>query len=325
MPAVRAHRRSHTPSLQWRHIYSLAMPPWGPSPSLRRRRPMRRCGKWPRWRNSLARHHAPHREKVSEKPSAPQLWRRFRPTGFLVDAHLMTRYRWMCFVFLSETSEGRTPSPSISRHASFETDQVTKDFVEFLKNLQKPGREIHKHCRAFLMNMSSKKVCGPVNHLWSVWREADERPTCLPFRTWAQTSWPSVSKISTRTCLTAWWVTSKVGLWGARSQSRASEHHFCFHTKLHPASRRTVRLADQCVYSSRLFGVCGAGDGPGGEVHHDSTLQECLLSGDHRRREEGLGHTEQDQVWFSVPQTLCRLIDRRVKLYQRVCVCVVVE
>ncbi|XP_075878574.1 rab5 GDP/GTP exchange factor [Nelusetta ayraudi] len=56
-----------------------------------------------------------------------------------------------------ETSEGRTPSPSISRHASFETDQVTKDFVEFLKNLQKPGREIHKHCRAFLMNMSSKK------------------------------------------------------------------------------------------------------------------------------------------------------------------------
>lgn len=73
----------------------------------------------------------------------------------------MRRHRWMCFLFLSETSEGRTPSPSISRHASFETDQVTKDFVEFLKNLQKPGREIHKHCRAFLMNMSSKKVCGP--------------------------------------------------------------------------------------------------------------------------------------------------------------------
>uniref|UniRef100_A0A671UI13 RAB guanine nucleotide exchange factor (GEF) 1 n=1 Tax=Sparus aurata TaxID=8175 RepID=A0A671UI13_SPAAU len=56
-----------------------------------------------------------------------------------------------------ETQEGKTPSPSISRHASFETDQVTKDFVDFLKNLQKPGREIHKQCRAFIVNMSSKK------------------------------------------------------------------------------------------------------------------------------------------------------------------------
>ncbi|XP_070699398.1 rab5 GDP/GTP exchange factor [Pempheris klunzingeri] len=56
-----------------------------------------------------------------------------------------------------ETPEGKTPSPSISRHASFDTDQVSKDFVDFLKNLQKPGREIHKQCRAFIMNMSSKK------------------------------------------------------------------------------------------------------------------------------------------------------------------------
>ncbi|MEQ2283342.1 Rab5 GDP/GTP exchange factor [Ameca splendens] len=56
-----------------------------------------------------------------------------------------------------ETQDGKTPSPSISRHASFDTDQVSKDFVEFLKNFHKPGREIHKHCRAFLVNMSSKK------------------------------------------------------------------------------------------------------------------------------------------------------------------------
>lgn len=56
-----------------------------------------------------------------------------------------------------ETQEGKTPSPSISRHASFDTDQVSKDFVDFLKNLHKPGREIHKQCRAFLVNMSSKK------------------------------------------------------------------------------------------------------------------------------------------------------------------------
>lgn len=55
-----------------------------------------------------------------------------------------------------ETQEVRT-SPSLSRHASFETDQVSKDFVDFLKNLQKPGREIHKQCRAFIVNMLSKK------------------------------------------------------------------------------------------------------------------------------------------------------------------------
>lgn len=57
-----------------------------------------------------------------------------------------------------ETQEGKTPSPSISRHASFETDQVSKDFMDFLKNLQKPGRDIHKQCRAFILTMSSKKV-----------------------------------------------------------------------------------------------------------------------------------------------------------------------
>uniref|UniRef100_A0A3Q3B923 RAB guanine nucleotide exchange factor (GEF) 1 n=1 Tax=Kryptolebias marmoratus TaxID=37003 RepID=A0A3Q3B923_KRYMA len=59
-----------------------------------------------------------------------------------------------------EAQEGKTTSPSISRHASFDTDQVSKDFVDFLKNLHKPGREIHKQCRAFLVNMSSKKDLG---------------------------------------------------------------------------------------------------------------------------------------------------------------------
>ncbi|XP_060912448.1 rab5 GDP/GTP exchange factor isoform X2 [Labrus mixtus] len=56
-----------------------------------------------------------------------------------------------------DSQEGRTPSPSLSRHASFETDQVSKDFMDFLKNLQKPGREIHKQSRAFIVNMLSKK------------------------------------------------------------------------------------------------------------------------------------------------------------------------
>lgn len=68
---------------------------------------------------------------------------------------------WLfCIFSSSETQEGKTPSPSISRHASFDTDQVSKDFVDFLKNLHKTGREIHKQCRAFIMSMSNKKVCG---------------------------------------------------------------------------------------------------------------------------------------------------------------------
>ncbi|XP_077403321.1 rab5 GDP/GTP exchange factor [Vanacampus margaritifer] len=53
--------------------------------------------------------------------------------------------------------EVKTSSPSMSRHASFDSDQVSKDFWEFLKNLQRPGREIHKQCRSFLLSMSSKK------------------------------------------------------------------------------------------------------------------------------------------------------------------------
>ncbi|XP_043996437.1 rab5 GDP/GTP exchange factor isoform X1 [Gambusia affinis] len=59
-----------------------------------------------------------------------------------------------------EPPEGKSASPSVSRRVSFDSDQVSKDFVEFLKNLHKPGREIHKQCRAFLVSMSSKKDLG---------------------------------------------------------------------------------------------------------------------------------------------------------------------
>uniref|UniRef100_A0A3B3SVK1 RAB guanine nucleotide exchange factor (GEF) 1 n=2 Tax=Paramormyrops kingsleyae TaxID=1676925 RepID=A0A3B3SVK1_9TELE len=56
-----------------------------------------------------------------------------------------------------ENHEGKTPSPSISRQASAETDRVSRDFVDFLKNLQKPGRDIHKQCRAFTESMANKR------------------------------------------------------------------------------------------------------------------------------------------------------------------------
>ncbi|XP_066551251.1 rab5 GDP/GTP exchange factor isoform X2 [Amia ocellicauda] len=55
-----------------------------------------------------------------------------------------------------ESQEAKTPSPSISRQASLETDRVSRDFQEFLKNL-KPGREILKQCRVFIDGMANKK------------------------------------------------------------------------------------------------------------------------------------------------------------------------
>lgn len=38
---------------------------------------------------------------------------------------------------------------------------MSKDFMDFLKTLHKPGREIHKQSRLFIVNMSSKKVASP--------------------------------------------------------------------------------------------------------------------------------------------------------------------
>ncbi|XP_059395787.1 rab5 GDP/GTP exchange factor-like isoform X2 [Carassius carassius] len=59
-----------------------------------------------------------------------------------------------------ESHEGKTPSPSITRQSSIETDRVSQDFVEFLKTLQKPGREIHKQSRGFIESMGNKKDLG---------------------------------------------------------------------------------------------------------------------------------------------------------------------
>ncbi|XP_077596591.1 rab5 GDP/GTP exchange factor isoform X1 [Stigmatopora nigra] len=56
-----------------------------------------------------------------------------------------------------DSPEVKTSSPSTLRHAGFESDQASKDFVEFLKNMQRPVREIHKQCHSFLINVSSKK------------------------------------------------------------------------------------------------------------------------------------------------------------------------
>ncbi|MGH0162398.1 UNVERIFIED_CONTAM: hypothetical protein FKN15_075668, partial [Acipenser sinensis] len=65
----------------------------------------------------------------------------------------------------SESHEAKAPSPSISRQASIETDQVSRDFIDFLKSLHKPGREIHKQCRAFIETMATKEDHQSVEEL----------------------------------------------------------------------------------------------------------------------------------------------------------------
>ncbi|KAK2823037.1 hypothetical protein Q7C36_019637 [Tachysurus vachellii] len=58
-----------------------------------------------------------------------------------------------------ESHEAKTHSPSFVRQSSVETDQVSREFVEFLRSL-KPGREIHKQSRAFVESMGNKKDLG---------------------------------------------------------------------------------------------------------------------------------------------------------------------
>ncbi|XP_051973546.1 rab5 GDP/GTP exchange factor isoform X2 [Xyrauchen texanus] len=60
---------------------------------------------------------------------------------------------------LRESHEGKTPSPSITRRSSIETDRASRDFGEFLKTL-KPGREILKQSCLFIDSMGNKKDLG---------------------------------------------------------------------------------------------------------------------------------------------------------------------
>ncbi|KAG9351870.1 hypothetical protein JZ751_023121, partial [Albula glossodonta] len=80
--------------------------------------------------------------------------------ALLRDLRGMFTQPWEMVSPTEESHEGKTPSPSISRQSSIETDRVSRDFVDFLKNLQKPGREIHKQCRLFIEGMANKKDLG---------------------------------------------------------------------------------------------------------------------------------------------------------------------
>uniref|UniRef100_H3BHR5 RAB guanine nucleotide exchange factor 1 n=1 Tax=Latimeria chalumnae TaxID=7897 RepID=H3BHR5_LATCH len=60
----------------------------------------------------------------------------------------------------AEIQDARAPSPSISRQTSVETDKVSKDFIEFLKNYHKAGQDVYKQCKLFIETMHHKKDLG---------------------------------------------------------------------------------------------------------------------------------------------------------------------
>lgn len=59
---------------------------------------------------------------------------------------------------LSGSPEARTPSPSLTRKVSVDTDRVSTEFVDFLKKLPRLGPEIYKKSKTFTDSMASKEV-----------------------------------------------------------------------------------------------------------------------------------------------------------------------
>ncbi|XP_072524613.1 RAB guanine nucleotide exchange factor (GEF) 1, like isoform X2 [Salminus brasiliensis] len=53
-----------------------------------------------------------------------------------------------------------TPTTSISQQPAAESDQATRQFIDFLKTLQKPGREIFKQCHGYCQHVAYKKDLG---------------------------------------------------------------------------------------------------------------------------------------------------------------------
>ncbi|XP_030634448.1 RAB guanine nucleotide exchange factor (GEF) 1, like [Chanos chanos] len=53
-----------------------------------------------------------------------------------------------------------SPSSSSSHQPAVETDRATRDFIDFLRTLHKPGREIFKQSRAFTESMVYKRGLG---------------------------------------------------------------------------------------------------------------------------------------------------------------------
>ncbi|MCI4390604.1 hypothetical protein PGIGA_G00124530 [Pangasianodon gigas] len=72
------------------------------------------------------------------------------------------------FTTLAKTTLGRdvnvpsqpAPTTSISQQPVADSDQATRQFIDFLKTLQKPGRDIFKQCHSFCYSIAYKKDLG---------------------------------------------------------------------------------------------------------------------------------------------------------------------
>ncbi|KAL4647652.1 rab5 GDP/GTP exchange factor-like [Arapaima gigas] len=58
------------------------------------------------------------------------------------------------------STEARTPSPSVTRKVSIDTDRASREFIEFLKKLPKHGPEIYKQSKSFTESMAVKENMG---------------------------------------------------------------------------------------------------------------------------------------------------------------------
>lgn len=61
----------------------------------------------------------------------------------------------------SDTSVPSQPAPTTSisqQPVAEQSDQATRQFIDFLKTLQKPGRDIFKQCHSFCHSVAYKKV-----------------------------------------------------------------------------------------------------------------------------------------------------------------------
>ncbi|KAK3521595.1 hypothetical protein QTP70_014754 [Hemibagrus guttatus] len=99
------------------------------------------------------------RERERERGDKVQGRRESHGEMLLRDLKGIFTYSWEIGSPTEESHEAKSHSPSFVRQPSVETDQVSREFVEFLKSL-KPGREIHKQSRAFVESMGNKKDLG---------------------------------------------------------------------------------------------------------------------------------------------------------------------
>ncbi|XP_017344405.1 rab5 GDP/GTP exchange factor isoform X1 [Ictalurus punctatus] len=99
------------------------------------------------------------RERERERGEKVQGRRESHGEMLLRDLKGIFTHSWEIGSPTEESHEAKSHSPSFVRQSSVETDQVAREFVDFLKSL-KPGREIHKQSRAFVESMGNKKDLG---------------------------------------------------------------------------------------------------------------------------------------------------------------------